>query len=92
MEWKSLKIKDSHGLNVDIAFITAFTARLSSMRIARLAPGAASFAANRLKKNYSPYEGKSPQYIPFTKHLNMQRIRFIPSQGCLIMQPTEDSE
>jgi len=75
------EIKDSPGLNVDIAFITAFHTRFVLDAIARTLPERPKFLPP-IEKNYLVW-GNRPHH-PFTKHFELQRIQVHPQQGCLI--------
>jgi molybdopterin-synthase adenylyltransferase len=75
------EIKDSPGLNVDIAFITAFHTRFVLDAIARTLPERPKFLPP-IEKNYLVW-GNRPVH-PFTKHFELQRIQVHPQQGCLI--------
>jgi molybdopterin/thiamine biosynthesis adenylyltransferase len=75
------EIKDSPGLNVDIAFITAFHTRFVLDAIARMLPERPKFLPP-IEKNYLVW-GNRPIH-PFTKHFELQRIQVHPQQGCLI--------
>ena len=82
------EIKDSPGLNVDIAFITAFHARFVLDAIARTLAERPKFLPP-IEKNYLVW-GNRPVH-PFTKHFELQRIQVHPQQGCLICK-NGDSE
>ena len=75
------EIKDSPGLNVDIAFITAFHTRFVLDAIARTLPERPKFLPP-IEKNYLVW-GNRPVH-PFSKHFELQRIQVHPQQGCLI--------
>ncbi len=75
------EIKDSPGLNVDIAFITAFHTRFVLDAIARTLPERPKFLP-AIDKNYLVW-GNRPIH-PFTKHFEIQRIGLHPQEGCLI--------
>jgi molybdopterin/thiamine biosynthesis adenylyltransferase len=75
------EIKDSPGLNVDIAFITAFHTRFVLDTIARTLAERPKFLPP-IEKNYLVW-GNRPTH-PFTKHFELQRIQVHPQQGCLI--------
>src|SRR6266481_4761794 len=75
------EIKDSPGLNVDIAFITAFHTRFVLDAIARTLAARPKFLPP-IEKNYLVW-GNRPVH-PFTKHFELQRIQVHPQQGCLI--------
>jgi molybdopterin/thiamine biosynthesis adenylyltransferase len=75
------EIKDSPGLNVDIAFIAAFHTRFVLDAIARDLPERPKFLPP-IEKNYLVW-GNRPMH-PFTKHFELQRIQVHPQQGCLI--------
>jgi molybdopterin/thiamine biosynthesis adenylyltransferase len=77
------EIKDSPGLNVDIAFITNFHTRFVLDAIARRLP--------ERPKNMEPIEhnyivwGNRPVH-PFDKHFQIQRIKIPPMNGCKICE------
>lgn len=75
------EIKDSPGLNVDIAFITAFHTRFVLDALARTLPERPKFLPP-IDKNYLVW-GNRPIH-PFTKHFEIQRIGLHPQQGCRI--------
>jgi molybdopterin/thiamine biosynthesis adenylyltransferase len=75
------EIKDSPGLNVDIAFIAAFHTRFVLDAIARTLPERPKFLPP-IEKNYLVW-GNRPVH-PFSKHFELQRIGVHPQQGCLI--------
>lgn len=75
------EIKDSPGLNVDIAFITSFHTRFVLDSIARTLPEPPKFLPP-IEKNYLVW-GNRPVH-PFTKHFELQRIGLHPQQGCRI--------
>jgi molybdopterin/thiamine biosynthesis adenylyltransferase len=75
------EIKDSPGLNVDIAFITAFHTRFVLDSIARTLPERPKFLPP-IEKNYLVW-GNRPVH-PFSKHFELQRIQVHSQQGCLI--------
>jgi molybdopterin/thiamine biosynthesis adenylyltransferase len=75
------EIKDSPGLNVDIAFITAFHTRFVLDALARTVPERPKFLAP-IDKNYLVW-GNRPIH-PFTKHFEIQRIGLHPQQGCRV--------
>jgi molybdopterin/thiamine biosynthesis adenylyltransferase len=75
------EIKDSPGLNVDIAFITAFHTRFVLDAMARALAERPKFLPP-IEKNYLVW-GNRPVH-PFTKHFELQRIQVHPQQGCLI--------
>ena len=72
------EIKDSPGLNVDIAFITAFHTRFVLDAIARTLPERPKFLPP-IEKNYLVW-GNRPVH-PFTKHFELQRIQVASSAG-----------
>jgi molybdopterin/thiamine biosynthesis adenylyltransferase len=80
------EIKDSPGLNVDIAFITAFHTRFVLDAIARTLPERPKFLPP-IEKNYLVW-GNRPVH-PFTKHFELQRIQVHPQNGCFICNPGE---
>ncbi len=75
------EIKDSPGLNVDIAFITAFHTRFVLDAIARTLAERPKFLPP-IEKNYLVW-GNRPVH-PFSKHFELQRIQVHPQDGCLI--------
>lgn len=75
------EIKDSPGLNVDIAFITAFHTRFVLDAIARTLGERPKFL-QPIEKNYIVW-GNRP-VPPFSKHFELQRIQVHPQDGCLI--------
>ena len=75
------EIKDSPGLNVDIAFITAFHTRFALDAIARTLAERPKFLPP-IEKNYIVW-GNRPVH-PFSKHFELQRIQVHPQDGCLI--------
>ncbi len=75
------EIKDSPGLNVDIAFISAFHTRFVLDAIAQTLPERPKFL-QALDVNYLVW-GNRPVH-PFKKHFEMQRLTLHPQQGCLV--------
>lgn len=75
------EIKDSPGLNVDIAFITAFHARFALDAIASLMPERPQFLYP-IQENYLVW-GNRPVH-PFKRNFELQRIVIRPQDGCLI--------
>lgn len=75
------EIKDSPGLNVDIAFITCFHTRLVLDTVARGLAERPKFLPP-LEQNYFVW-GNRPVH-PFTKHFELQKIALSPQEGCLI--------
>lgn len=75
------EIKDSPGLNVDIAFITAFHARFVLDAIAVQLPERPRYL-HPIEENYVVW-GNRPVH-PFTKNFQLQRITVRPQQGCLV--------
>jgi molybdopterin/thiamine biosynthesis adenylyltransferase len=75
------EIKDSPGLNVDIAFITAFHTRFVLDALARTLPERPKFLPP-IEQNYLVW-GNRPIH-PFKKHFELQRIQVYPQDGCLI--------
>jgi len=75
------EIKDSPGLNVDIAFITSFHTRFVLDAIARTLPERPKYLIP-IEKNYLVW-GNRPVH-PFTKHFEIQRIGLQPQNACLI--------
>lgn len=78
------EIKDSPGLNIDIAFITCFHTRLVLDTVARTLPERPKFLPP-LEQNYFVW-GNRP-IPPFTKHFELQKIALSPQEGCLICGP-----
>jgi len=75
------EIKDSPGLNVDIAFITAFHTRFVLDAIAnRIAVRPKHVFP--IAENYLVW-GNRPVH-PFTKNFELQRITLKPQEGCLV--------
>jgi molybdopterin/thiamine biosynthesis adenylyltransferase len=75
------EIKDSPGLNVDIAFITAFHTRFALDSIAsRCATRPKNMPS--IEENYIVW-GNRP-VPPFTKNFQLQRINVRPQEGCMI--------
>jgi molybdopterin/thiamine biosynthesis adenylyltransferase len=75
------EIKDSPGLNVDIAFITAFHARFTLDVIASRLPARPQFLYP-IQENYLVW-GNRPVH-PFKKNFELQRISIRPQDGCLV--------
>ena len=75
------EIKDSPGLNVDIAFITAFHTRFALDAIAACLSERPRYL-DPIKENYIVW-GNRP-VNPFTKNFQLQRITVRPQDGCLI--------
>jgi molybdopterin/thiamine biosynthesis adenylyltransferase len=75
------EIKDSPGLNVDIAFITSFHTRFVLDAIARTLPARPKHM-QPIEENYLVW-GNRPEH-PFTKHFQIQRMPLPPQDGCLI--------
>lgn len=75
------EIKDSPGLNVDIAFITAFHTRFVLDAIARTLPERPKFLP-AIDQNYLVW-GNRPIH-PFTKNFEIQRLSLHPQEGCRI--------
>lgn len=75
------EIKDSPGLNVDIAFITAFHARFALDAIASRLPERPQYLLP-IEENYLVW-GNRPVH-PFTKNFQLQRITVRPQEGCLV--------
>lgn len=78
------EIKDSPGLNIDIAFITCFHTRLVLDTVARTLPERPKFLPP-LEQNYFVW-GNRP-IPPFSKHFELQKIALSPQEGCLICGP-----
>jgi molybdopterin/thiamine biosynthesis adenylyltransferase len=77
------EIKDSPGLNVDIAFITNFHTRLTLDAIARRLP-ARPKNMEPIDHNYVVW-GNRPVH-PFTKHFQIQRMPLPVMDGCKICE------
>jgi molybdopterin/thiamine biosynthesis adenylyltransferase len=75
------EIKDSPGLNVDIAFITCFHTRFVLDAIAQTLQERPQYLPP-IAENYLVW-GNRP-FHPFRKHFELQRIELHPQQGCLI--------
>lgn len=75
------EIKDSPGLNVDIAFITAFHSRYVLDAIASRLPERPKFL-QPIDENYVIW-GNRPVH-PFTRNFQLQRITLSPREGCLV--------
>jgi len=75
------EIKDSPGLNIDIAFITSFHTRFVLDAIARRLNDRPKYM-QPIEENYLVW-GNRPTH-PFTKHFELQRMRLHPQAGCLI--------
>ena len=75
------EIKDSPGLNVDIAFITAFHTRFVLDAIARTLAERPKFLPP-IEKNYLVWGNRPVR--PFSKHFELQRIQVYPQDSCLI--------
>lgn len=75
------EIKDSPGLNVDIAFITAFHTRFVLDTIAGRLSERPKFLFP-IPENYVVW-GNRP-VAPFTKNFQLQRITVTPRDGCLV--------
>jgi molybdopterin/thiamine biosynthesis adenylyltransferase len=75
------EIKDSPGLNIDIAFITSFHTRFALEAIAQTLPERPKFLPP-LGTNYIVW-GNRPIH-PFKKHFELQRISLQPQEGCLV--------
>lgn len=78
------EIKDSPGLNIDIAFITSFHTRLVLDTIAKGLPDRPKFLPP-LEHNYFVW-GNRP-IPPFSRHFELQKIDLKPQQGCLVCGP-----
>jgi molybdopterin-synthase adenylyltransferase len=78
------EIRDSPGLNIDIAFITSFHARLVLDTIAKALPERPKFLPP-LEHNYFVW-GNRP-IPPFSRHFELQKIDLKPQQGCLVCGP-----
>jgi hypothetical protein len=77
------EIKDSPGLNVDIAFITNFHTRMTLDAIARRLP-ARPKNMEPIDHNYVVW-GNRPVH-PFTKHFQIQRMPLPVMDGCKICE------
>lgn len=75
------EIKDSPGLNVDIAFITSFHTRFVLEAIARTLPERPKYLP-AIEENCEVW-GNRPVH-PFSKHFELQRIRLQPQDGCRV--------
>jgi molybdopterin/thiamine biosynthesis adenylyltransferase len=75
------EIKDSPGLNVDIAFISAFHTRFVLDTIARTLPEPPKFLPT-IDEDYVVW-GNRPVH-PFKKHFELQRITLGPQSNCLV--------
>lgn len=75
------EIKDSPGLNVDIAFITSFHTRFVLDAIARTLPERPKHLLP-IEENYLVWGNRPVR--PFTKHFQIQRMPLPPQDGCLI--------
>jgi molybdopterin/thiamine biosynthesis adenylyltransferase len=75
------EIKDSPGLNVDIAFITAFHTRFAMDAIAAQLTERPRYLS-QIDENYIVW-GNRPVH-PFTKNFQLQRINIQPQAGCLV--------
>ncbi len=75
------EIKDSPGLNIDIAFITSFHTRFVLDAIARRLDSRPKYMLP-IEENYLVW-GNRPIH-PFTKHFELQRMRLHPQGGCLV--------
>jgi molybdopterin-synthase adenylyltransferase len=75
------EIKDSPGLNVDIAFISAFHTSFALDALARGLPERPKFLPE-IDQDYVVW-GNRPVH-PFTKHFELQRITLHPQSGCLV--------
>jgi len=75
------EIKDSPGLNVDIAFITCFHTRFTLDALAGKLEQRPKYM-EPIEQNYLVW-GNRPTH-PFTKHFEMQRMQLRPQVGCLV--------
>ncbi len=75
------EIKDSPGLNVDIAFIAAFHTRFALDAIAETLPERPKHLAP-IEENYVVW-GNRPVH-PFTKNFQLQRISVRPQENCMV--------
>ncbi|MGO9021332.1 MAG: HesA/MoeB/ThiF family protein [Syntrophobacteraceae bacterium] len=80
------EIKDSPGLNVDIAFITSFHTRFVLDSIARTLPERPKYLPP-IERNYVVW-GNRPVH-PFTKHFELQRMGLAPLEECRICKNGE---
>ena len=78
------EIKDSPGLNIDIAFITSFHTRLVLDTIAKGLAERPKFLPP-LEQNYFVW-GNRP-IPPFSKHFELQKIALKPQEGCMVCGP-----
>jgi molybdopterin-synthase adenylyltransferase len=81
------EIKDSPGLNVDIAFISAFHTRFVLDAIAGTLPERPKFL-QAIEEDYLVW-GNRPVH-PFKKHFQLQRITLNPQEQCLVCGEGED--
>jgi hypothetical protein len=75
------EIKDSPGLNIDIAFVTAFHTRFVLDSIARVLPERPKYLSE-IAENYLVW-GNRP-VAPFDRNFQLQRITLAPQAGCRI--------
>ena len=80
------EIKDSPGLNVDIAFITAFHTRFTLDVIASALPERPLYL-HPIEEDYLVW-GNRPVH-PFNKNFQIQRISIHPQDGCLVCGGSE---
>jgi molybdopterin/thiamine biosynthesis adenylyltransferase len=78
------EIKDSPGLNVDIAFIAAFHTRFALDALAQTLPARPKFLPP-IEHNYLVW-GNRP-FHPFKKHFEIQRIQVHRQEACLVCGP-----
>ena len=83
------EIKDSPGLNVDIAFISAFHTRFVLDAIADTLHERPKFL-QPLEEDYLVW-GNRPVH-PFKKHFQLQRISLNPQEQCLVCRKGEDND
>jgi molybdopterin/thiamine biosynthesis adenylyltransferase len=81
------EIKDSPGLNVDIAFITNFHTRFALDAIARRLPERPK-NMEPIPDNYVAW-GNRPVH-PFEKHFQIEKMRLPPLAACKVCQEDDD--
>lgn len=83
------EIKDSPGLNIDIAFVTAFHTRFVLDSIARLLPERPKYLSE-ISENYLVW-GNRP-VAPFDRNFQLQRITLTPQAGCKICATVDSND
>lgn len=78
------EIKDSPGLNVDIAFIAAFHTRFTLDAIARALLNRPQYLT-QIEENYLVWGNRAVH--PFDKNFQVQRISLQPQDGCAVCTP-----